>query len=368
MPRPATDTKATVGAEVEVWDPLVRVLHWTLVAAFAVAFATGDEVMILHRWAGYLMLGIVGVRLVWGLIGTRHARFADFVRGPGAVKAYLRTLLSGHPQRYLGHNPAGGAMIVALLATLLVGGSGLLTDNPGRLGAVFGEVHEVLANAMLGFVLLHVAGAVVSSLLHRENLVRAMISGRKPAGEDAGPVSRSRATRTIGGVLLLAAALAASGAAVASMGGKVMAKRALAIPETYAEACGECHDAYHPSLLPAASWQEVTDTLPDHFGEDASLDAATRAAVTAFLAGHAAESWDTVPSYRFRAVAADEPRRMTATAYWRDSHHELPEAVFALRSVGSKVNCSACHEDAGGGGFRKSRIAIPSDESSKEKS
>jgi len=179
--------------EVKVWDPLVRVFHWTLVTAFAVAFLTEDEWLDLHVLAGYAVLALVGLRLAWGMVGTRHARFGDFVHGPRVVLGYLGDVLRGRAQRYLGHNPAGGAMIVALLAFLtLTGVTGLFAYGASELAGPFAgtfadprwaepleDLHEVLANLTLVLAGVHVAGVVASSLLHHENLVRAMVTGRK---------------------------------------------------------------------------------------------------------------------------------------------------------------------------------------------
>ena len=105
-------------ATVRVWDPLVRLFHWGLVAAFATAWLTADEVQPVHEFAGYTVAGLVAFRLIWGLAGSRYARFAQFLKGPGATLAYLGSMLRGSERRYLGHNPAGAAMIVALLLTL----------------------------------------------------------------------------------------------------------------------------------------------------------------------------------------------------------------------------------------------------------
>lgn len=164
---------------IKVWDPLVRALHWTLATSFAVAYATGEEIMSVHEVAGYAILSIVGVRLAWGLVGTRHARFSDFVHTPRAAVDYLRDVALGRARRYVGHNPAGGLMIVALLAALtLTAATGLLADETSFAEA-FEEVHEAAANLTLALVVLHILGVVVSSLAHRENLVRAMVTGRK---------------------------------------------------------------------------------------------------------------------------------------------------------------------------------------------
>lgn len=172
-------------ATVKVWDPFVRVFHWSLVTLFAAAFITGDELEWLHVRIGYAILGLIALRLVWGIIGPRHARFASFVRRPRAVIAYIRDVVLLRAPRYLGHNPAGAAMIVALLALLLgTGFTGyLMTTNAFWGSKALEEVHEAFANLTIAAVVLHVLGVLVSSFVHRENLVRAMVTGRKRAEE-----------------------------------------------------------------------------------------------------------------------------------------------------------------------------------------
>jgi len=185
-------------SEVVVWNPLVRMFHWSLVASFAVAYLSGEgEVLSLHAWSGYIIGGLILFRLLWGLVGPRHARFADFVFTPATILAYGRDLLRGQAQRYLGHNPLGGAMVIALLlmlalATLsgitLYGAkeaagplAGMMRGTSDGFGEVLEEVHEFFSNLTLILVVFHIGGVLVSSLLHRENLVRAMITGRKRA-------------------------------------------------------------------------------------------------------------------------------------------------------------------------------------------
>ena len=212
---------------VRVWDPLVRLFHWSLVTAFAIAMLTGEEESLLHVYAGYAILGLVGFRIVWGFIGPRYARFSNFIYSPGHTIRYLGGLLGGRPEYYTGHNPAGGWMIVCLLASLLISGytglevygaeghGPLATGGPGielvsaahadddgddddhqREGEEDGhqhegeeseaeefweEIHEFFSYFTLLLVLIHVAGVIVASRVHGENLVSAMITGKKRA-------------------------------------------------------------------------------------------------------------------------------------------------------------------------------------------
>jgi cytochrome b len=168
-------------ATVKVWDPFVRVFHWSLATLFLVAYATGDEVENIHIAAGYTIAGLLALRMVWGFVGPRHARFSDFVRSPRAVLAYMRDVALLRAPRYLGHNPAGGAMIMALIV-MLIGTctTGYMMTTETYWGSeAFEEMHETFANLTIGLVVVHVLGVLVASFEHRENLVKAMIIGRK---------------------------------------------------------------------------------------------------------------------------------------------------------------------------------------------
>ncbi len=192
---------------VRVWDPLLRIFHWGLVAAFAVAWLSAEDMQPVHELAGYTIAGLIAFRLVWGLVGSRYARFAQFLRGPRAALGYLGDMARGQERRYLGHNPAGAAMIVALLLALSgTAFTGWLMEEPERVamlpdlprivapahadadgeygevgegGEVLEEAHEVLANMTLLLIALHLAGVVLASVRHHENLARAMITGKK---------------------------------------------------------------------------------------------------------------------------------------------------------------------------------------------
>lgn len=219
--------KATLDANrIAVWDPLVRALHWALVLAFVVAYLTEDDFETAHVWAGYAVGAIVAVRVVWGIVGTRHARFSDFVAGPGRALRYLRDLLLFRAERHVGHSPAGGAMVLLLLASLAATvGTGLATyavrenkgplapwlgnpqaaslavtapasadergdrkrDKPRKPGKLLKDVHEFFANLTLALIVAHIAGVLLASLVHRENLTRSMIDGLKRPEDEASP-------------------------------------------------------------------------------------------------------------------------------------------------------------------------------------
>jgi cytochrome b len=175
--------RTTRPESVRVWDPLVRIFHWTLVAAFATAWLSAEHWGLLHRSAGYLIAGLVVIRILWGFVGPRHARFTDFVRGPSTVLAFLRDTLRLRAPRHLGHNPAGGAMVVALLLALFViTGSGIMMTTDAFWGVRWvRELHEISVDLTLVLLALHVLGVIVASFENRENLVAAMLTGRKQA-------------------------------------------------------------------------------------------------------------------------------------------------------------------------------------------
>ena len=207
---------------IAVWDPLIRIGHWTIVLAFAVAYLSAEDFLIVHVWAGYIVGAVVLIRVIWGFVGPSRARFTDFVYVPPAVLVYVGNLIRSRAARYIGHSPAGGAMVLALLVMLVVTVlTGMMTfaadkhagplasfyaaepvaapsregpsDRPMTSGnretgadegtvreeGVLRELHETLANLTLILVGFHLAGVVLSSFVHRENLILAMVTGRK---------------------------------------------------------------------------------------------------------------------------------------------------------------------------------------------
>lgn len=187
---------------IQVWDVPVRVFHWTLVLSFCGAFLTAesDRYRDIHVMLGYTALGMVAFRMLWGFVGGRYARFSAFLFKPGDVIAYLASLLRGNAERHVGHNPAGSVAIWLLLALAVISGAtGWLTLQDS--GEVLEELHEGIAFAMLTVVLLHVGGVVASSILHGENLVRAMFTGEKEGEPQQG---EHRSYAWVGVIMLLA--------------------------------------------------------------------------------------------------------------------------------------------------------------------
>ncbi|MEQ1560568.1 MAG: cytochrome b/b6 domain-containing protein [Methyloglobulus sp.] len=182
---------------IKVWDLPLRVFHWLLVAGFFVAYLTEDDLLTVHVWAGYLVAGLLLFRLVWGFVGTEYSRFSNFLCSPTQALAYVKGLFELKTKRYIGHNPAGAAMIVLLLVSLIltvltgfaVYGADQAAGPLASIGSsnekLWEETHEFFANFTLLLVAFHVLGVAVESYIHRENLARAMVSGYKKTTSDS---------------------------------------------------------------------------------------------------------------------------------------------------------------------------------------
>lgn len=193
---------STSRGKILVWDLPVRVGHWLMAGCFALAWLTGDseEWRLVHVFAGGALVGIALFRVIWGLVGSRYALFADFLRRPQAALSYLKSLLGPDPEHYVGHNPAGGYAIVLLLGLgLLSGASGWLAYQEMG-GEWLAELHELAVHAMLVVVLVHLGGVFIGSIAHHENLVRPMVTGFKSG--DA--TDRIASTRPVAALTLLA--------------------------------------------------------------------------------------------------------------------------------------------------------------------
>lgn len=370
-----------------IWDVPTRLFHWLFALSFAVAWLTSenDQWLSVHTFFGYLMLGLLGFRLIWGVAGGHYARFTSFLYSPITGLAYLRQVLSGSGARYIGHNPAGSQAVYLLLALgLAVCVTGMFTQGGEEqqgavaglvsvaMGIIIKEGHEITAILMLLLVFGHLAGVAVESWLHKENLPRSMVTGMKDAPEDA-PASRPY---RLTGIMMLAA-VAAFGVwwfsyalhqpiekrlgygqnvpHVAFVGAK--------LPDNvqWREECGGCHLAFHPSLLPARSWQKMMAEQDKHFGTDLALDDATNKALLDFMVNNAAEKSTREAAVKINGSIkpGDVPLRITETPYWVKKHQDIAESDWRSTKVKSKVNCGACHLDAEAGTFEDAAMHIP---------
>jgi len=373
-----------------IWDVPTRLFHWLFAISFAAAWLTSesDRWLSIHTFFGYLMLGLIGFRLVWGVAGGYYARFTSFLYSPMASLAYLRQALSGGGARYLGHNPAGSLSVyILLILGLAVCITGLFTQGgEEQQGAVAGMVsiavgrmikegHEITAILMLLMVFLHLVGVAVESWLHKENLPRSMVTGIKDAPEDAPASKPYRLTA----VLMLVAVAAFGGwwffyalhqPIEARFGDKVggqgiphVAFVGAQLPDNpkWREECGGCHLAFHPNLLPARSWQKMMAEQDRHFGTDLALDDATSKELLAFMVDNAAEKSTREAAVKINSSIKPEatPLRITETPYWDKKHRDIAEADWRSAKVKSKVNCAACHLDAEAGTFEDAAMHIP---------
>lgn len=209
MAQNSQQQSGTAIAMVRVWDLVVRLFHWSLLVVFTTMYiaAQSNEIEI-HSLVGYVLMGLLSIRLVWGVFGTQHARFRAFAYSPRAAIDYIKSIISGHPERFIGHNPAGAIMVFALLfvlAGLVITGLiteatiefegpllGLTSGVDDQLAYAIQKIHQVLADVSLWLIGFHIAGVLLACIQHRENLVRAMITGYKYKAADIDHVNSTQ--------------------------------------------------------------------------------------------------------------------------------------------------------------------------------
>lgn len=361
-----------------VWNLPLRWFHWLWAAGFVLAWLSRDDRHLdLHVFAGYLFTALLVFRLVWGVRGGPYARFGDFAYAPRAVLAYLRAARRRRAPRHLGHNPAGGwAVYLMLAAGLAVAGTGLLTLGgeegfgplalwPGfAAGDAAHRVHELAAWSLLGLVVIHLLGVAAESWLQRENLVAAMITGRKRARPDAIPARPALwVAVALTTVLLAGTGVYFRGYLRAGPDISYVPFVGPALPDhrVWRRECGDCHLAYHPNLLPARSWRRLMAKQADHFGEDLALDPAAIAVITGFLVANAAESVQSEAAWKIQHSTPPQstPLRITETRYWRRKHADVPVSVWRGGGVQGRGDCAACHRDADAGTFQDGAMTLP---------
>lgn len=381
--------------KIKVWDAPTRIFHWLLVAGFALAFLTRSSERLLeyHTIAGYTALGLVSFRVLWGFTGNRYARFSQFLKGWAEVREYVKKTLRLSPPRTLGHNPAVGWVVVLMLAmTFTITISGIITysgeEARGLLSGVFSyptaraakEVHEVLAFTAIAVIAVHVGAAFFHDFILRENIIFTMITGTREDNESwSGRVARlepgeGRSKARLAVWLFVTVIIAAGAVYVPSKIAHPSGQYETApvsegggnhshapVNEAWKTECSGCHNLFHPTLLPAASWRKVMNGLSNHFGDDASLEPETRAEIEDYLTAYSAERSMSEASKKLSASIKDNdtPVRVTEIAYWRRKHSEIRDDVWKRKSVMDSSNCGACHPGAEEGSFEDADIRIP---------
>ncbi len=376
-----------------IWDVPTRLFHWTLASSFAIAWLTseGDQWLAIHVFTGYLMLGLVAFRVVWGFAGSHFSRFASFWFGPKEAFGYLKQVATGHAPRHVGHNPTGSLAIYILLAlSVLVGLTGIVSlggdEQQGMAAGWFGfaqarilkDLHELGAIAMLLVVIGHITGVVVESVLHKENLARAMVTGFKQADAST-PNTKAHP------MIAIVMVLAMLGFGVwwfayaidrqldnqtwhtkleSSKGEEPHVKfvgKQLPDHAQWRDECGSCHAVFYPALLPTRSWKKMMAEQDTHFGSDLGLDVQTTAAVLKFMVDNSADQHLTEAAFKIEQSLAKDatPLRITETPYWVKKHREVTASEWANPLVLSKSNCAACHTDADYGTFEDGAMQIP---------
>lgn len=362
-----------------IWDLPTRVFHWLLLASYLLAWLTYDDNRFLyfHVFAGYVFFGLLVFRLVWGFVGTHYARFHSFAHDWSSVTEYLKGLLNGEAMRYIGHNPAGGLAIFAmLLLGFIVSLTGILTlageEGHGplqgminyKVGIASHSLHEILAWVMLLLSIVHVLGVIIESIWHKENLVLAMLTGHKEAAAGTPSIRGHHYLGVlITVVVVMATLLYFDGYLQESADDLYQPYTGPILPDNAAwrENCNECHFAFHPSLLPARSWQKIFDDQHKHFGDDLDLDNDIKAELLKFHLDNAAEKGLTEPARKilYYTPTNSTPIRITETVYWKKKHEDIKDVYWQHEKVVTKGNCEACHLDAKQETYEDSDMRLP---------
>ena len=368
------------GVKSYIYPFINRFLHAFLIISFALAYALADaqQGFYLHAVFGTLFFAAALARVLWGFVGTRFSRFADFeFRG---LFGYFRTFF--RPQTpYTAHNPASSYAIVAMLFLgLLLGLSGLLLWGTSEQKGVFGglyfaynefyfSLHEIAANALLAVVCLHICGALLDKFYHKFQSLNAIISGFKRTLKDESvrlnAAQKALCAFFVLGLGLLYFYLANPQNALLNARQSPKFTTQTEPYALYKKECGSCHIAYAPYLLPKKAWANLMDGLENHFGDDASLEETDFEGIASFLNAHSSEAYESF----FKANLADENESEIAISkykFYEKAHETLPQGLFKAPNIKSKANCNACHEDGEQGFFGKSGIKF--DEIKKAKS
>ncbi len=363
---------------------MIRFFHWSLALLVSGLLVTSqvERFLPLHAWFGQALVPLLLLRLLWGFVGNEYARFSDFIKGPKETLEHLKALKRGQNERFLGHNPLAGWVFILMglsLLALTVSGLVLLGGQEEigvfaalftpALAARFAPWHEAFAWGMGLLVLAHLAGMLKESLLQKENLPLAMLTGKKALRNNQ-PKSQLTPKPWLQALLILGI-LGGSGYYLTL--GPMQSHNAETLRADrkekgkyfalYQEECGDCHFEFPPNLLPRRSWERMMkpEELEAHFEEDVSLEEETRVKILSHLTTYAQEtSHSEVAYYLSEEIGPTQsPLQFSHTNWWKERHEDIDAETYKKEKIGGKLNCKACHAKAAYGSFEDRDIYIP---------
>jgi len=348
-----------------VWGLYTRVSHVLLMVMMLAVFLTPEvkRLLTLHVALGYTLALLFLFRILWGFMDVKYSKFKDFNFSLRDLKEYMFSIF-GNKKEHIGHNPASSYAIIAMIVlTFLAVITGALTygvkEGMGLFSfmnhtmfrdmKLFKEVHEFFSNVLMAVIFAHIAGVLLDKFLHKSRALESMVDGYKMGNEEG--VKLTLVQKAFGVVAISVSIFAFVYMLVAPnslliVDGNVKMDYAKENPAFYKE-CISCHTLYPPFLLPQKSWVSMMDTLQNHFGDDASLDAATTESIKAFLVKNSADTSTKESSLRILASLDKEKTYLaiTETPFWKNRHKEIDKAVFKRADIGKPSNCKACHDN-----------------------
>lgn len=354
--------------KVYVWPLGTRIIHWMFAISFTTAFITSfyEEALHSHVALGFIFLIIIIHRVIWGFVGPRYATFNTFKLSLPELKQYFVEKVENRWRKIpAGHNPAsswftiwalGMGSVIVTSGLLLYGiqeAKGVLSYLNDEYTAYMGllnAVHKYTSYLFVAWVLIHITGVLIEQFWHKTNMVFAMITGYKGTdGED----TEVSGKLTFFAFLMIFLAIGTYFFIISSNYNFLTTQKYTNINyeeehPVFEQECSECHNLYPPFLLPAQSWKRVMGKLDNHFGEeitDANISKAQQASILKFLTQNAAETSTREVSVKTMNSLGDRrPKAITKTPYWRETHKNIPRAVFKSKKIKDKSNCIACHK------------------------
>ncbi|AHJ13444.1 cytochrome b/b6 domain-containing protein [Sulfurospirillum multivorans] len=347
-----------------VWGLYTRASHALLMVMMLAVFLTPEvkRLLTLHVALGYTLALLFLFRILWGFMDVKYSQFKDFNFNLSDLKEYMFSTF-GNKKEYIGHNPASSYAIIAMIVlTFLAVITGALTygvkEGMGvfsfmnhtmfRDMKLFKEVHEFFSNVLMAVIFAHIAGVLLDKFFHKSRVLESMVDGYKMGNEEGIKLTLVQKAFGIAAISISIFAfvymLVAPNSLLIADGNPKM-DYAKENPAFYKE-CISCHTLFPPFLLPSKSWVSMMDTLENHFGDDASLDAATTESIKAFLVKNSAESSTKESSLRILASLEKEKTYLaiTETPFWKNRHKKIDKAVYEQKEIGKPSNCKACHD------------------------